>query len=39
MKSDKLNKAVYLETGHPPENFPHLPWLKVIGKEPPWDDD
>ena len=31
--------CIYLETGHPPENFSHLPWLKVIGKEPPWDDD
>lgn len=28
--------CIYLETGHPPERFLHLPWLKVIGKEPPW---
>jgi hypothetical protein len=27
---------ITLETGHPPENFKHLPWLKVAGKEPPW---
>ena len=25
-----------LATGHPPENFSHLPWLKVTGKESPW---
>jgi len=25
-----------LATGHPPERFSHLPWLKVISKEPPW---
>lgn len=25
-----------LATGHPPERFAHLPWLKVIGKESPW---
>lgn len=25
-----------LATGHPPEKFSHLPWLKVIGKESPW---
>jgi len=27
---------ICLETGHPPENFAHLTWLKVAGKEPPW---
>lgn len=25
-----------LATGHPPDKFSHLPWLKVIGKESPW---
>jgi signal transduction histidine kinase len=25
-----------MATGHGPENFAHLPWLKVTGKEPPW---
>lgn len=25
-----------LATGHPPENFSRLPWLKVVGKESPW---
>ncbi|HAH32747.1 MAG TPA: hypothetical protein DCL44_10585 [Elusimicrobia bacterium] len=30
--------GIYLETGHPPEKFSHLPWLKVIGKEPPWEE-
>lgn len=25
-----------LATGHPPEKFSHLPWLKVTGKESPW---
>ncbi|MDD5209471.1 MAG: ATP-binding protein [Elusimicrobiales bacterium] len=25
-----------LSTGHPPEHFQSLPWLKVTGKEPPW---
>ncbi len=27
---------IRLATGHPPEKFSHLPWLKVISKEPPW---
>jgi hypothetical protein len=27
---------IRLATAHPPENFAHLPWLKVISKEPPW---
>ncbi len=27
---------IRLATGHPPERFAHLPWLKVIGKESPW---
>ncbi len=25
-----------MATGHGPEEFAHLPWLKVTGKEPPW---
>ncbi len=25
-----------MATGHGPEKFAHLPWLKVTGKEPPW---
>jgi hypothetical protein len=25
-----------MATGHGPEKFAHLPWLKVAGKEPPW---
>ena len=25
-----------MATGHVPEKFAHLPWLKVTGKEPPW---
>lgn len=25
-----------MATGHGPEKFSHLPWLKVTGKEPPW---
>ncbi len=25
-----------ITTGHGPEKFAHLPWLKVTGKEPPW---
>ena len=25
-----------MATGHNPEKFAHLPWLKVTGKEPPW---
>ena len=29
---------ICLATGHPPENFSHVPWLKVIGKNPPWSD-
>ncbi|HOW88848.1 MAG TPA: ATP-binding protein, partial [Elusimicrobiales bacterium] len=28
-----------LATGHPPERFASLPWLRVIGKEPPWGGD
>ncbi|MDD2805295.1 MAG: HAMP domain-containing sensor histidine kinase [Elusimicrobiales bacterium] len=27
---------ISLATGHAPEKFSHLPWLKVTGKEPPW---
>lgn len=28
--------AIIMATGHGPEKFSHLPWLKVTGKEPPW---
>lgn len=27
---------ICLATGHAPEKFSHLPWLKVRGKESPW---
>jgi len=27
---------ITMATGHGPEKFAHLPWLKVTGKEPPW---
>ena len=27
---------ISMATGYGPENFAHLPWLKVEGKEPPW---
>lgn len=27
---------ISMATGHSPEKFSHLPWLKVTGKEPPW---
>ena len=27
---------ITMATGHGPEKFTHLPWLKVTGKEPPW---
>jgi hypothetical protein len=27
---------ITLSTGHPPEKFSALPWLKVTAKEPPW---
>ncbi len=27
---------ISMATGHSPEKFYHLPWLKVTGKEPPW---
>ena len=27
---------ICLTTAHPPEKFAHLPWLKVVTKEPPW---
>ena len=27
---------IAMATGHSPEKFSHLPWLKVTGKEPPW---
>lgn len=28
---------ITMATGHGPEKFSHLPWLKVAGKEPPWN--
>ncbi|MFA6434508.1 MAG: ATP-binding protein [Elusimicrobiales bacterium] len=37
---DLRNKGyvdITLETGHMPEKFAHLPWLKVIDKTPPWN--
>ena len=27
---------ITMATGHSPEKFSGLPWLKVAGKEPPW---
>jgi len=27
---------ITMATGHGPDKFAHLPWLKVTGKEPPW---
>ena len=36
---DLYNKGfsdITMTTGHSPEKFAHLPWLKVSGKEPPW---
>lgn len=29
---------ICLATGHPPERFAHLPWLRVISKEAPWGE-
>jgi len=30
---------LFLATGHPPETFPPMSWIKrVVGKEPPWRD-
>ncbi|MBI4350995.1 MAG: HAMP domain-containing histidine kinase [Elusimicrobia bacterium] len=37
--ADLYNKGysnISMATGHGPEKFAHLPWLKVAGKEPPW---
>ena len=37
--SDLHNKGysnISMATGHDPEEFAHLPWLKITGKEPPW---
>ncbi|MBI4350962.1 MAG: HAMP domain-containing histidine kinase [Elusimicrobia bacterium] len=37
--ADLHNKGysdITMATGHSPEKFAHLPWLKVTGKEPPW---
>ncbi|HAT72124.1 MAG TPA: hypothetical protein DCS63_04840 [Elusimicrobia bacterium] len=33
---EKGYSNICLETGHSTEKFSHIPWLKVIGKEPPW---
>jgi len=33
---DKGFTDLTMATGHGPEKFAHLPWLKVTGKEPPW---
>ena len=33
---DKGFTYITMATGHGPEKFAHLPWLKVTGKEPPW---
>lgn len=33
---DKGYTDLSMATGHGAENFAHLPWLKVAGKEPPW---
>ncbi|HAH31988.1 MAG TPA: hypothetical protein DCL44_06715 [Elusimicrobia bacterium] len=33
-------ETIYLETGHPPEHFVGMSWIKkVISKAPPWGDD
>lgn len=29
---------IHLATGHPPEKFAHLPWLRVVSKEAPWGE-
>lgn len=44
VKGENIAKALHekgftnitMATGHGPEEFAHLPWLKVTGKEPPW---
>ena len=44
IKGENIAKELYnngysniaMATGHGPEEFAHLPWLKVTGKEPPW---
>ncbi len=33
---DKGFSDITMATGHGPDKFAHLPWLKVSGKEPPW---
>jgi len=33
---DKGFTDITMATGHGPDKFAHLPWLKVSGKEPPW---
>ena len=43
-KGEDIAKSLYekgfiditMATGYGPENFAHLPWLQVRGKEPPW---
>jgi len=44
LKGENIAKELYakgfadltMATGHVPEEFARLPWLKVAGKEPPW---
>ncbi|MDA8243748.1 MAG: HAMP domain-containing sensor histidine kinase [Elusimicrobia bacterium] len=36
---DKGYSDISLATGHPPEKFAHLPWLRITGKAPPWTED
>lgn len=44
IKGEDIAKSLYekgftnitMATGHAPQKFSHLPWLKVTGKEPPW---
>jgi len=34
---EKGFRNLYLTTGHSPETFPHLPWIReIVGKKPPW---
>ncbi|KAF0125533.1 MAG: hypothetical protein FD189_478 [Elusimicrobia bacterium] len=35
---DKGFSDITMATGHGPDKFAHLPWLKVSGKEPPWSN-
>lgn len=34
--SSLVERVVNKKTGHNPEKFSHIPWLKVIDKTPPW---